>query len=936
MRLYGLIFLFVLLFSGFSLKAQHQSELDVRLKSDEAVLVVYQKLIFENTSKIPLKKIILNDWNNAFSSKNSALARRFSDEFVRSFYYASENELGKTTIYSLTDINGKPLEHYRVEKQIDLIEVYLKKFLNPNEKITLKIRYEVKLPHEKFTRYGFDSNGKIEIRDWLLFPARIENNEFLRYSNENLNDAPNTVTDFIINFESERYAEITSNLQTQKIAENQFLLQGKNINSVYLAIEPKTTFRSFKNSIIEVETNLFDSNIDEFGTALIIDKITNFVNKRIGKSNQKKIIVSDTDYRKNPFYGLNQLPAFLRPFPDTFLYELKFLKTYTENYVTSGLNIDSRKDNWIANAIEMYLIMEYLEEYYPEMRMLGNISNLKILNGFYGTKMNFKDQFYYLYLMMARRNLDQSTGSPKNELIRFNEQIAGKYKAGLDLKYLEDFLEQGILDQSVKDFFALNQEIETSEKDFKAVLESKTQKNIDWYFDEVVHSRNLIDYKISKVRKDKDSVAFTLKNKGQAIVPVSVFGIKDNKVLFKHWYENIATDSTFSVKNENFDRLIVNYDQKIPEYNMRNNSKSLKGFFSQNRPLKLTLFKDFEDPTKNQLFYIPEFRYNLYNGFSPGIGLSNKSMIRKPFVFDITPYYSFLTKSFIGSGYIGYENLIREGNLYSVNYGLQANYYNYAPDATYTRIIPSVLFRIREPDFRDNKKQSIFIRHVNVLREKSNFAINLKDENYSVFNVRYNNFQQEITKHFSFQTDIQLSNLFGKLSSEIEFRRLYNNNRQLNLRFFAGMFTYRNTTSDFFSFATDRPTDYMFDYNFYGRSENSGFFSQQYITTEGGFKSKLTPYANQWIVSTNVSFNIWNWIEVYSDFGFIKNRYSSPEFLYDSGIRLNLVTDYFEVYFPVYSNLGWEVAQPHYNEHIRFVITIAPNTLINLVSRKWL
>src|SRR5690606_34196902 len=140
------------------------------------------------------------------------------------------------------------------------------------------------------------------------------------------------------------------------------------------------------------------------------------------------------------------------------------------------------------------------------------------------------------------------------------------------------------------------------------------------------------------------------------------------------------------------------------------------------------------------------------------------------------------------------DNLISECNLYSINYGLQANYYHYAPDATYTRIIPSMLFRIREPDFRDNKKQSIFIRHVNVLREKSDFAINLKDENYSVFNVRYSNFQQEITKHFSFQTDVQLSNLFGKLSSEIEFRRLYNNNRQLNLRFFAGMFTYRNTT----------------------------------------------------------------------------------------------------------------------------------------------
>ena len=936
MSLYRLVLFISLFFSGCALRAQHHSKLDVRLKSDEATFVIYQELTFENTAAIPLKRIVLNDWNNAFSSKNSALARRFSDEFLRSFYYAPQSDLGKTTLYSLTDTNHQPLEYYRPDNQIDLIEVVPKQHLQPGEKYTIYLHYEVKLPHEKFTRYGFDTNGRIEIRDWLLFPARVENNEFLRYSNENLNDAPNALTHFTINLTTDQSFEITSNLQTEKKADNLFYLTGTNINSVHLAIEPKTTFRSFKNSRIEVETNLFDSNIDEFGTAIIIDKIVSFTHNRLGASNQEKIIVSDTDYRKNPFYGLNQLPAFLRPFPDTFLYELKFLKTYTENYIKSSLVIDFRKDNWIANAIEMYLIMEYLEEYYPDMKMLGNISNLQILSGFYGTKMNFKDQFYYLYLMMARRNLDQPTGSPKNELIKFNEQIAGKYKAGLDLKYLEDFLESGVLDQSVREFFALNQLRPTSEVDFKSILESKTTKNIDWYFDQVVHSRNVIDYKISKVKKNRDSIVFTLKNKGEATVPVSVFGVKDDEIIFKNWYENISTDSTFTVKNENYDRLIVNYDQKIPEYNMRNNSKSLKGFFSQNRPLKLTFFKDFEDPSKNQLFYLPDFRYNLYNGFAPGIRLSNKSMLRKPFVFDVAPLYSFTQQTIVGSSYIGFENLIREGNLYSVNYGLQANYYHYAPDAAYTRIIPSVLFRIREPNFRDNKRQSVYVRHVNVLREKSDFATALKNENYSVFNLRYTNFQQEITNHFSFQTDVQLSNLFGKLSSEIEFRRLYNNNRQLNVRFFAGMFTYRNTTSDFFSFATDRPTDYLFDYNFYGRSETSGFFSQQYITTEGGFKSKLTPYANQWIASTNISFNIWNWIEVYSDLGFVKNKYSSAEFLYDSGIRLNLVTDYFEVYFPMYSNLGWEVGQPNYHEHIRFVVTIAPNTLINLVTRKWL
>src|SRR5690606_7360200 len=147
------------------------------------------------------------------------------------------------------------------------------------------------------------------------------------------------------------------------------------------------------------------------------------------------------------------------------------------------------------------------------------------------------------------------------------------------------------------------------------------------------------------------------------------------------------------------------------------------------------------------------------------------------------------------------------------------------------------------------------------------------------------------------------------------------NNRQINLRFYAGMFMYRSTNSEYFSFGLDRPTDYMFDYNFYGRSETTGIYSQQYVMAEGGFKSKLdTRYANQWMTTINASFNVWNWIEIYGDAGMFKNKFSSARFVYDSGIRLNLVPDYFELYFPVYSSNGFEMNEGSYSEKIRFVV----------------
>jgi hypothetical protein len=56
-----------------------------------------------------------------------------------------------------------------------------------------------------------------------------------------------------------------------------------------------------------------------------------------------KIVVSQIDYERNPFYGLNQLPSFISPFTDEFTYEIKFLKTYLNTYLKNSLRLDTRK-----------------------------------------------------------------------------------------------------------------------------------------------------------------------------------------------------------------------------------------------------------------------------------------------------------------------------------------------------------------------------------------------------------------------------------------------------------------------------------------------------------------------------------------------------------------------------------------------------------------
>ena len=914
--------------------------MEVAVNLELKTLNIKQDLTYHNTTNDTLASIVLNDWNNAFADKNTPLAKRFSDEFYRGFHLAKAADRGKTTIINLTETNFSALEWERSTQDPDYITVKLNRKLLPNEKIVLHLNYIVKIPNDKFTHFGFDQNGGMALKNWFISPARFENGLFVKYNNFNLDDIANAVSDYDVEIKIPNSHSITTDLNSvSKDTSNQgyniYSFSGRNRTDFSLYIEKQNSFRTYDNGSLLVETNLKNKKIDEIQKAIIINRVVSYAEKFIGKYPHEKITVSQIDYDRNPFYGLNQLPSFISPFQDDFIFEIQFLKTFLNNYLKNSLRLDPRKDNWIYDGIQIYAMMKYMEEHHKDEKMLGRLSNMKLFKSYNITNLTFNEQYSYYYMLMARKNLDQPLGDPKNTLIKFNEQIASKYRAGLSLSYLDDYLNDDIVPKSVKEFYNLNQFGQSNRYDFEKILTQKSPKDIGWFFKTIIDSRDIIDYKFSNVSRTTDSITFSVKNKTGIYAPIPIYGIKKKEVVFKEWIEPTKKDSVYEFSRKNADKIVINYDNEVPEYNQRNNWKSLK-HVSLNRPLKFNFAKDLEDPDYNQILYIPTLNYNYYDGITPGVRFHNKTILDKPFNFDINPAYSIKAGTVSGSSAFSWNQNYRNSTLYNVRYSISQNYYHYAPDATYLRLNPMVQFRIREKDFRDNRKQLFLARQVIVNREASTYITDNSKPNYSIFNTRYSNTKTELIDHFNFMTDLQFSSGFGKASGEIEYRRLFENNKKLNLRLYVGTFLYNKTNSDYFSFGLDRPTDYLFDYNLFGRSESTGFFSQQYVIAEGGFKSQLEPaYANQWMATLNASYAIWNWVEIYGDIGFLKNKHKSEFFAYDSGVRLNLVPDYFELYFPVYSNNGWEISQPKYNEKIRFIITFSPRTLVTLFTRKW-
>ncbi|WP_310993027.1 metalloprotease [Aequorivita marina] len=930
--LYSILFCFAL-----QAKAQHAINIDAKLNAAQQSLAIEQQIVYKNTSEDTLQEIYFFDWANSFSAKTTPLAKRFAENYDSSFHFEKKEDRGKTVIDNVFNEQNQPLQWQR-GKAVDILRIIPRAPLNPGESYTFNLKYKVELPDDKFTRYGVNKLNNYKLRYWYIAPA-VYDGEWQVYSNKNTDDLYMSPSEFSISFEFPKSYSLTSELdvvsETNLERTKTIKLYGKDRTKAILHLEKRKTFETIETDKLTVVTNIQNSNVNAPVQALVIDRTVQFLNEKLGPYPFDKMLISETDYKTNPVYGLNMLPSFISPFPDGFEYDMEQLKTITRHYIKNTFILNARKDYWLQDALQIYLMMEYVDAYYPKMKIIGNLSNWWVIRWAHAADLEFNDQYPILYLNMARNNIHQSLTTSKDSLLKYNMNIANAYYGGSGLKYLNSYLNDGVLNNSLKQFYATNKLKKIQSSDFENFLASKTELPINWFFEDFADTRNTIDFKIKKVENQGDSLQVFIKNNRKNKLPVSLYGLQNNEIVYKAWTAPIDSVSSITIPADNIEKLALNYEGDIPEYNRRNNFKNLNGIL--NKPLQFRLFQDVEDPNYTQFFFMPIFEYNLYDGISTGLRLYNKTVLPKAVHYSLEPQFGFRSKTLVGSASISYTQQMNQEKLYAMRYGFSGNYYSYNRGLFYKRFTPYITFSFRNNDLRDNEKQFINLRNVNVYRD--NDPNNPDQEpNYSVYNMQYVYSNPNLINYFRGVVDYEISSKFSKLSVDLEYRKLFLSNRQLNLRFFAGIFLFNDTREDedFFSFALDRPNDYLFDHNYYGRSEDSGLFSQQLIIAEGGFKSQLEPaYANSWITTVNASTNIWKWIYAYGDAGLVHNKARGTSAVFDTGIRLNLVADYFELYFPIYSSLGFEPSLPHYDEKVRFIVTLSPKTLLSLFTRRW-
>lgn len=897
-------------------------------------LKIQQETTYYNKSDSILNVVYFHNWANAYKDKNTPLAKRFIENYSKTFHFTNEKNRGNTIIKSISanyDITTWEI----TEENPDILKVNLNQPLHPNDSVKITATYTVKIPNEKFTNYGANYFS-YNLRYWYLAPANF-NTTWQTYNNLDMDDLYIDFTNYHINLKVPIEYVVNCNLMSSNKPDenfNNYTLVGKNKLDIELNITKNNDFINFNFEETSILTNLDSEKLNYNLKYSILKREFYFIQSFLGKFPNEKLLINKIEYDKNPVYGFNQLPSFLAAYSDTFEWDIQLFKVLSKKYIDELFLFNKREDYWLADGLQTYLMIKYVERYYPEIKAIGNISQVWAIKGFNLAKINFNEKYPFIYQFAARKNIDQSLITQADSLSNFNRKIVNKYKAGLGIKYLETYLKDNSMSSIIWSFSYKNSGNKVKSKSFIDFIKSKTDKDISWFENEYLETTKKVDYTIQKITKNNDSLEVTILNKRSFTAPIQLYGIKDTEIKFTKWLTGIDSISKITIPINGFDKLSLNYESLLPEFNLRNNWKNVdKKIF--NRPFQLKFMKDIENPYYNQFFYTPVFRYNYYDGAVLGLALSNKTLLDKSFNYKLTPSYGTTSKSLSGTFALKYEYRPESKNVNKFLAGIAGSSFHYAENLTYSTLTPFALLEFKRRSLRDVSSNAISASYTFVDREKSPTQLEFSESNkYKVFNLSYGYAKPEIIEDIRFSTGLQISNKFSKVSLTGHYRKLTDTNRQFDFRIFAGAFLSNNTESDFFSFALDRPSDYLFQYDYLGRSETSGIFSQQVIINEGGFKSKLPiAYGNQWLTTINTSIGLWRWLEVYNDVGFVKNRNQKVYFAHENGIRFNFIQDILEVYFPLHSNLGWEISQPSYSSKIRFVLVLNPKRIFNFVKR---
>ena len=600
------------------------------------------------------------------------------------------------------------------------------------------------------------------------------------------------------------------------------------------------------------------------------------------------------------------------------------------NWFYGILGNNERDQPGLDEGINSFYEMSYVRAKYPSYKiseLIGFDSTRKFLGA---NKLAYWRDKEVAYLFSAKANIDQPIETHSQDLSNFNYGSIIYCKTAVVMDYLRDYMGDEAFNKAMQFYFENYKFKHPQMKDLVNTLQYFSGNDLSWFSQYLLTGNAKIDYKIKRVKRNKDnSYEVVVKNKTGTPVPVNIYGYKDGKPVGFAWFNGSDSTRHLDFPPSDVDYFKIDGLDLMPDMNRKNNYSRTSGIFRKVKPLQFNFLTKLSDPQKNQINYLPIIGFNLYNGFMAGICLHNYSFFDKKVDISLAPMYGFKSKTFTGFAEANL-NFYPKHAFTKISAGVYAKSFadeffsiqNFAPGETdyilnYIKIKPNLNFEFKNRDKTTSVKHTLSMAYNMIYKEElmfvqSNvaattlyFKVKL---NKAITSVNYFCINKRVIDPYSINTNFQTDGIMAKLGVTYKQTITLSKKSTIQLRFFAGTFLQGTEEQKgpyrFRMSGMNGTQDYLYDANFFGRTEYSGPASYQYIDNDGAFKV-WTPLgqSSTYLITANIKSPKLpkTPFQLFADIGTAqRSSMNKQKVLWDLGISANLWDEVIEISFPLF------------------------------------
>jgi hypothetical protein len=934
--------------------------ISVSLDDQKHMLRGFETLVYTNNSPDELKELYLHLWPNAYKDETTPLAQSFYMDGLTTMLNLKKERSG--FIDSLDfQVNGDKVKWNLLNDSIDICIITLNAGLASGASLTLTTPFRIKIPSARVSRLGRLGQSYF-ITQWYPKPAVYDKNGWNYFSYLDKGEYYGEFGSFDVSitlpenyvlgatgelldgeaeiewlterskipaktdadFDEMNFPESSSTMKTLRYRQDRvhdfawFADKRWNVLKGEVNIPGRKEAITTWSFFTDAEADYWQKVPEHLHDAVI------YFSKWIGPYPYNNVTAVDVTYASGDGMEYPMITA-IGTYGDPFELEEAVVHEVAHNWFYGIVGNNERRHAWMDEGLTNFYETRYLytkhskdssrqDEVFHKMDKSGKYFGI--------TKMNHRDSQYLSYLMAARNNSDQKPDLSSEFFSRLNYPKSVYHKMTLGFDYLLSYLGDSLFDACIKDYYKNWKYKHPEPADMKSSFVNVSGKNLDWFFEDLIHSTKKINYSIKCIEQNEDkSYRLRLKNTKHISAPVLINGMKNEEVVNSKWTEGFTGIKEITIACDNCDAFRIDAEGRMPELYRDDNSIKTKGILKRKEKLRMIFPATLEDPTETQRFYSPIAGWNLYNGAMAGVVLHNVFLPEKKFEYTLAPMFAFKTTDLAGGGDLRYHFYPQKGIFQKITiktgfshyaYGIKESRDSLSDDKTlfYSKSDNKIVFQLRNKAPREQIDQYLTLRHVWI--EKGLF--------YNPGTKEYNHFQTEFLrvnnnplKASSIKMQLTGNDEYFKLSLETKHFIHYNSTKKgFFIRFYTGYLNRSKTNSPeadyrLRSSGNSGLDDYLFDEVFLGRSESSGILSQQFYTADAGLRIPTLFYrkADEWMIGINLSttlpgkipFRLYANISSYND---AKSAYPESEAIsYEAGVELPLIKDIFVVYFPL-------------------------------------